>query len=161
MGSGKSTFGKKLAKKLNLNFIDLDQYIESKVGLSIPEIFEERGEEKFREIETSSLQQVLNQEGVIISLGGGTPCFGDNIELINKDSVSIYLNLPPKALYSRLINARASRPLIADKTEEELLEFIENHLAEREPFYNLAQVHYNPLQDTEELLLYKLANYSK
>ncbi|MEJ6735969.1 MAG: shikimate kinase [Flavobacteriales bacterium] len=136
MGSGKTTLAKKLAKKLNRSFYDLDQEIEAKEHLIIPQIFEEKGEEYFRTIESEALKIILaKEEPFILSVGGGTPCFYDNMELINTSGVSIYLKYNAGILASRLINAKVKRPLIKGLNEIELKEFITNKLSERETFY--------------------------
>lgn len=136
MGSGKTTLAKKLAKKLNRSFYDLDQEIEEKEHLVIPQIFEEKGENYFRKIESEVLKIILAKEApFVLSVGGGTPCFYDNMELINKSGVSIYLKYNAGILASRLINAKVKRPLIKGLNEIELKEFITNKLSEREPFY--------------------------
>ncbi len=135
MGSGKTTVGKKLAKKLNLKFIDLDKYIVDKEGLTINEIFEQQGENHFRQLETTYLKELSCQENTLISTGGGTPCFNNNMDVINSTGVSIYLQLNSKAIFNRLVNAKHKRPLLKDKNEQQLLEYINNELSKREPFY--------------------------
>jgi len=136
MGSGKTTLAKKLAKKLNRMFYDLDQEIEEKEHLIIPQIFEQKGEDYFREIESEALKIILaKEEPFVLSVGGGTPCFYENMELINTSGVSIYLKYNAGILASRLINAKVKRPLIKALDEIELNEFITNKLFEREMFY--------------------------
>ena len=141
MGSGKSSLGKKLAKKLNQPFYDLDVVIEEKENKTIAEIFEEKGEEYFRNIERETLHELTdNNSSFVLALGGGTPCFYDNIEFINANGTSIYLKYNAGILHSRLINAKTERPLVKDKTDDELKQFITEKLTEREVFYKQAKL---------------------
>lgn len=135
MGAGKTTVGKQLAKDLGLPFYDLDWYIESRMRKKISEIFKERGEEGFRIIERNMLHEVAEFEDVVISCGGGTPCFFDNMEYMNSNSDVIYLKATPEVLYAHLQMGRSVRPLIANKTKDELLAFIKEQLSYREQFY--------------------------
>ncbi|MEN8885236.1 MAG: shikimate kinase [Winogradskyella sp.] len=143
MGSGKSTIGKELATVLGFSFLDLDDYIISKERISITELFKTKGEIYFRKIETAYLKEVLNfNKDYVIALGGGTPCYSGNIDLIAKstDTVSFYLKLALPALVKRLLPEKDSRPLISHlKTEEDLLEFIGKHLFERVHYYTKAK----------------------
>jgi len=139
MGSGKTTIGKKLANYLKYEFIDLDKLIESKAGLSIVNYFELHGEGAFRALERDVLQKSEFPENVIIATGGGAPCFGDNMEWMNKNGVVAYLSLSPKALASRLEHSKIDRPLIRHLKGAELIEFISSKLQEREVFYNQAK----------------------
>ncbi len=142
MTSGKSLIGSELAKILDMNFIDLDEYIEEKEGDSIKEIFSKKGNIFFRKIENTFLEEILGlKDNLVLSLGGGTPCFANNLELIQRtdEAKSIYLNVSVKELSKRLIVDRENRPLVAHiKTEEEMLEFVGKHLFERLSFYNQA-----------------------
>jgi shikimate kinase len=140
MGCGKSTIGKKLANKLGYGFIDLDDYIEKKSKRTIPEIFRSSGEDFFRGLETYSLKELATLENVVVSTGGGTPCFNNNMDLINSSGISIYLKMSSDTLYSRLRQSRAGRPLIENFNDEELREYIASKLNEREFFY--AQSHF-------------------
>lgn len=141
MGSGKSTLGKKLAIKLNVNFLDLDQFIEEQQEQTIQEIFKTKGEDFFREIERDCLKQVIAlPDNFIIALGGGTPCFYDNMELINKSGVSIYIKYNKGILAHRLMHSKKNRPLINNKNQEGLLEFIETTLLKREVFYDKSSI---------------------
>jgi shikimate kinase len=138
MGSGKTTVGKRVANKLNLTFIDLDNLIETEVGKTISDIFNTQGEQGFRELEKDFLLKVSAQENTIVATGGGTPCFFDNIDLMNTAGTTIYLKMSVKALCNRLQNAKTERPLIKNKSAEELQNFIEKSLAERSVFYEKA-----------------------
>jgi shikimate kinase len=138
MGSGKTTLGNQLAKKLNLPFIDMDLFIENRYHKSIPAIFEEKGEDGFREIERRTLQEISSFENVIISTGGGLPCFFDNMDLMNKSGITIYLKVSVEELTNRLKNAKIKRPLISNKTFDELKEYVKSSLTQREAFYNNA-----------------------
>lgn len=141
MGSGKTTIGQKLSEILKYDFLDLDAYIQNKEGKSIPELFKTKGEIYFRKIESNYLKEVLNKKDSIISLGGGTPCYGSNMEVIkaSNDSTAIYLKASLPNLVERLFDERAKRPLIAHlKSKNELTEFIGKHLFERSAFYSQA-----------------------
>lgn len=143
MGSGKTTVGKRLAKSLSLDFIDLDAYIQAKYRRTIPQLFEERGEDGFRQAERQSLQEVAEFENVVVSTGGGAPCFFDNMELMNKVGTTIYLQAEPEELADRLSASKTVRPLIAGKSRKELVPFIREHLARRERYYLMARIVYH------------------
>ena len=139
MGAGKTTVGKALAKELGVTFYDLDWYIASRMRKTIGQIFEERGEEGFRQIERSMLHEVAEFEDVIISCGGGTPCFFDNIDYMNQQAPVVYLKADPEVLYKHLAMSKNDRPLLRGKSQEELIVFIREQLEKREPFYTKAR----------------------
>lgn len=139
MGAGKTTIGKALAKDLGLMFYDLDWYIESRMRKTVAQIFKERGEEGFREIERNMLHEVAEFENVVISCGGGTPCFFDNMEYMNLQGQTLYLQASPEVLAAHLRMGKSVRPLIAGKTDEELMAFIKESLEKRDPFYTKAK----------------------
>ena len=139
MGSGKTTVGKALSKETGMMFYDLDWYIESRMRKTISQIFAEKGEEGFRQIEYNMLHEVAEFEDVIISCGGGTPCFFDNMDYLNQQGDVVYLKATPETLYKHLLMAKVERPLLKDKTPEELIAYITEHLKEREPFYGKAR----------------------
>jgi shikimate kinase len=139
MGAGKTTVGKALAKELGVTFYDLDWYITSRMRKTIGQIFEERGEEGFRQIERSMLHEVAEFEDVIISCGGGTPCFFDNIDYMNQQAPVVYLKADPEVLYKHLAMSKNDRPLLRGKSQEELIVFIREQLEKREPFYTKAR----------------------
>ncbi|RKS90328.1 shikimate kinase [Flavobacterium limicola] len=141
MGCGKSTIANKLSKNIGIPFVDLDIKIEEKVNLSINAIFEKHGEIFFRKLEHEVFIELLNSpERLIIGLGGGTPCYANNHELLKADNVvSIYLKASIETLFSRLSANKSKRPLIANKSDEEMKEFIAMHLFERSFYYNQAQ----------------------
>ncbi|MDR2948798.1 MAG: shikimate kinase [Dysgonomonas sp.] len=140
MGAGKTTAGRELAKELDLDFIDLDHFIQARYQKSVGQIFEETGESEFRNIERNMLREVGEFEDVVISTGGGTPCFFDNLEYMNQAGTTVYLKATPEALSSRLNTCKEKRPLIRDKDEEELYQFVVDNLAKREPFYSKAKI---------------------
>lgn len=140
MGSGKTTIGNLLAKKIGFSFIDLDHYIESRLLKKIADIFAESGEDAFREIEHKMLLEVSALENIVISTGGGTPCFYDNIEIMNNAGLSIYLKISNEILAKRLQKAKMFRPLIKDKTDEALGSFIIETLTKREKYYAQASL---------------------
>lgn len=138
MGSGKSTLGNALAPLTGLRFIDLDDYIESREGMKITEIFSTRGEQAFREMERAALAEVAAMEDVIVGCGGGTPCRPGAMELMNDRGTTVYLDASFPRLLARLKEGRAKRPLIARLDDEELASFISSSLETRMPYYSLA-----------------------
>lgn len=144
MASGKSTIGRLLASSIKFEFIDLDDYIESNERMSVSEIFDTKGEIYFRKVEHSYLKEILlNKNKFILSLGGGTPCYADNMKLIKSSNktISFYLKASVNELATRLMKEKQQRPLVARfNKEEELTEFIGKHLFERNYFYNQADV---------------------
>ena len=139
MGSGKTTVGHALSQELGLPFYDLDWYIETRMHCTVKQIFDEKGEEGFRKIEHSLLHEVAEFENVIISCGGGTPCFFDNIDYINRQGETVYLKCTTDVLYKHLKMGKTVRPLLLNKTPDEVKTFIESQLKQREPFYAKAK----------------------
>lgn len=151
MGCGKSTHGKKLAKLLGKPFIDLDNYIEKKEESTIDAIFKAKGEDYFREKESEYLKQVINRyPASVVSLGGGTPCFHNNISLLLKSGLAIYIEMPAESLHYRLSQSETARPLMQNKTAEEGLDFVKSLLRKREPFYVQAPITVNGINLTAE-----------
>ncbi|WP_106483971.1 shikimate kinase [Bacteroides sp. Marseille-P3684] len=138
MGSGKTTLGNALARELGLPFFDLDWYIENRFCRTVTRLFEERGEEGFRRIEHEMLHEVAEFEDVVIAAGGGTPCFFDNIDYMNRQAQTVYLKATPEVLFRHLLPGRQKRPLLAGKTDEEMRAYIIESLARRAPFYERA-----------------------
>jgi len=139
MGVGKTTVGKKLAKYFEVDFVDTDRIIERKFSCSVSEYFEKFGEDSFRIEEQKVLKNIINDsEGVIVSVGGGLPCFLGNMELMNTSGITVYLKRPSKELFQRLKQGKSKRPLIAEMSDEQLLVFIEHSLKSREKYYSQA-----------------------
>jgi len=139
MGAGKTTIGRALAKELDVPFYDLDWYIESRRHKTVAQIFAEEGEEAFRRIEHNMLHEVAEFEDVVISCGGGTPCFFDNMEYMNAQGQVVYLKAEPQVLIDHLRMGRTERPLLKGKSPEELEEFIKEQVRARESYYNQAR----------------------
>ena len=139
MGSGKTTVGKALAAELGMRFYDLDWYIEGRMRQTIAQIFSERGEEGFRKVEHNLLHELAEFEDILISCGGGTPCFFDNIDYLNQQGDTLYLKAEPEVLYKHLKMGKTIRPLLLNKTPEEVQHFISEQLQIREPFYQKAR----------------------
>ena len=139
MGSGKTTIGRALSKELNIPFYDLDWYIESRMRKTVKQIFDEKGENGFRKIEQSMLHEVAEFENIILSCGGGTHCFFDNMDYMNAQGETVYLKATPDVLYGHLKMGKSVRPLLLDKTPEEVSLFVRKQLQEREPFYTKAK----------------------
>ena len=141
MGSGKTEIGSRISQKLGMKFIDLDQYIEKKEDSSITKIFEKKGDIYFRKIESKYLHEIIKKDNIILSLGGGTPCYHKNHKIFNSDNnISFYLKYSRKNLSKRLFTIKKNRPLISNfKSEENLLEFVSKHLFEREYYYSMAK----------------------
>lgn len=138
MGSGKSTVGSKLSSETGLPFIDLDKYIQTKEGRTIDDIFNEKGEDYFRETERRLLKEIIKKDNIILSCGGGTPCFFNNMSLMNENGITIYLRMPVAALHSRLLNSKYDRPLVKKMNGDELRNYISVTLEEREKYYRMA-----------------------
>ena len=153
MGAGKTTLGRALAKELNIQFIDLDSYIEERLCKSVSQIFAEKGEAEFRDIERRMLHEAGEFENVVISTGGGTPCFFDNIEYMNRQGATVFLDVPVERLFIRLSIARKKRPLIVGKSDEELRCFIAEQLAKRLPHYSKAKQRFTAdrLEDVKQI----------
>ena len=145
MGCGKSTIAQTLSKIITIPFVDLDEYIEKKTNLSVTAIFEKHGEVYFRKVEHEVFLELLNSsETMIIGLGGGTPCYANNHELLKGENVvAIYLKASIETLFQRLSANKSERPLIANKNDNEMKEFIAMHLFERSFYYNQAQYKVN------------------
>lgn len=139
MGAGKTTIGKALSQDLNIEFYDLDWYIENRMHKTIKQLFDEYGEDGFRQIEHNMLHEVAEFENVIISCGGGTPCFFDNIDYMNQQGETVYLKASPDVLYDHLKMGKTVRPLLLNKTSDEVKVFIKEQLALREPYYSKAK----------------------
>lgn len=143
MGAGKTTLGKAFARAMGLTFVDLDWYIEERYHKTVGQIFTERGEDGFREVERRMLHEVGDFENVVISVGGGTPCFFDNMDYMNEVGETVFLDVDSKVLFRRLKVAKQQRPLLAKKTDEELMAFIQQALQKRLPFYTKARYVFN------------------
>ncbi len=139
MGAGKTTLGRAFAREMNVSFIDLDWYIEERFHKSVRELFTHRGEASFRELERNMLHEVGEFEDVVISTGGGTPCFFDNMEYMNACGQTVFLEVHPDVLFRRLRVATSQRPVLQGKTDEELRAFIAQALQERARYYAQAQ----------------------
>jgi shikimate kinase len=157
MGCGKSTLGKKLASKLNYHFIDSDSEIEQATGMSISQLFDTYGEDYFRDLESDFLETIKDKQQIVLSTGGGMPCFNKNIEKINVIGDSFYMKLSPYELAKRLFHAKKKRPLIQQfEDEEALYYYIKEKLNERKSFYEQAHFTLNGKQQNVQSLLEKL-----
>lgn len=163
MGSGKSTIGKLLATTINSPYKDLDEIIEKETDLSIKNIFEQKGEVFFRKLETRILTELLrSEERFVLSLGGGTPCYGNNMQLIkNQNTISFHLKASNETLSNRLLNQTHERPLIKDLNKNTIGEFIAKHLFERNYFYNQATASIVTEDKTPAEIVGEILNYSK
>ena len=139
MCAGKTTVGKALAKKMGRTFYDLDWYIEERFHSKVPKIFAEQGEERFRDLERRMLHEAEEFENIVLSCGGGTPCFFDNMEYMNQVAETYYLKATPETICSHLKISKGERPLLKGKSPEELYEFVSQQLQERSQFYEKAQ----------------------
>jgi shikimate kinase len=139
MGAGKTTLGKAAARKLGLQFIDLDWYIENRTRRTVKQIFADEGEDGFRLIEQKMLHEVGDFEDVLIAAGGGTPCFFNNMEYMNARGVTVFLEVSETVLVNRLKAGKRKRPLLASKTDDELRGVIRQAMQQRLPFYSQAQ----------------------
>lgn len=140
MGSGKSTVGKKLAARLQYDFVDLDKTIELIAGKSIAAIFDEEGESYFRSKETEVLRSLVGRKNLVVSTGGGTPCHSNNMQWMNEHGVTVYLEMHPGSIYHRIGKNKNERPLIRHLGDVDLMEFIINESDKRKPVYRQAQL---------------------
>ncbi len=140
MASGKTTFGRALASRTGMRHIDLDFYIEQRFHSTVREIFASKGEAEFRRIEGAMLREVGEMNDVIISCGGGTPCFGDNMDYMNSHGVTVCLQASDDVIAARIIQGGNKRPLMAGKSHEEILATIREHMEHRKPFYDRARI---------------------
>ncbi len=158
MGSGKSHISKILSEKLNFSLIDLDKEISKRNKLTIPEIFAKKGEIYFRKLERETLEEILaTEENLVLSLGGGTPAYYNNMEIINSNSQSVFLRTSVGTLTERLSKQKEKRPLIVNIPDEDLPEFIAKHLFERNAFYSKAQFHVSTDSRTPEEIVAEIA----
>ncbi|MHA4894440.1 shikimate kinase [Pedobacter sp. PWIIR3] len=156
MGCGKTTLGKRLAFKMDYQFIDLDHELENAVGMSVGQYFSENGEDAFRALERDLLKSINYPTNCIVSTGGGTPCYFDNMEFMNSTGITIYIEMEPAALAKRLENGKHKRPLIKDLDGEQLVNFIEMKLAERNPFYKRSYMSVDGINITPEKVRHQL-----
>lgn len=140
MGSGKTTHGRKIARMMDYDFVDMDEWIEEQEGRSVTEIFRDNGESWFREKERMAIHALSKLEKIVISTGGGVPCHGNNMELLKASGLTVYIKLPAEALVSRLTGAKSTRPLLEGKSPMEIRQTIHTMLTEREPFYQQAHM---------------------
>jgi len=152
MASGKSFLGKHLAESLGCDFLDLDAMIEKGEGRSISQIFEESGEGVFRDLESRYLKKTQNLKRTIISTGGGTPCFAENMDWMNEVGITIYLKASTEKIAERLKKEKSKRPLVAQKDGKELEKFIADLLEKRESFYQMATFVCNANLDLDKIL---------
>lgn len=146
MGSGKSYWGKKLSTSLDLPCFDLDKEIEKNEGLSIAAIFEAYGEAKFRQLEAQYLRLLAEKEALLLSCGGGTPCFSENMQFMNNNGTTLWLDVPVAVMVNRLKRNKNKRPLIKNLSDSELRLFVEEKLKERRAYYEQAQLIVNPIK---------------
>ncbi len=155
MGSGKTTLGHDLAKRLRCRFVDMDKELENKHQLLIPEIFGKFGEEQFRSWESELLQKLSLEKNLVVATGGGLPCFHKNMELLNQSGITIYLKLSTETIFERLSKRRGNRPLILSFSDAELKEYIQSTLANRESVYMQSKYTVNAeLISVEDLISY-------
>ena len=146
MGSGKTTFGKKLAALLKYDHLDLDQWIEENENITIEAVFKNEGEQFFRELETKYIKKIIEiKKSVVVSLGGGAICFNDNLNLVKKNGLLIYIKLSPLVLTNRIIKSKIKRPLLQNLNRKELLTEIKKLLLKRIKIYEQAHLIFNGL----------------
>jgi len=143
MGAGKTTIGKELASQMKLSFVDLDLFIENRYRKTIPQIFAEKGEDIFREMEQKALHEVAEFEDVVIATGGGAPCFHQNMKFMNESGTTVYLKVSTEELIKRITLHQYTRPVLKGRSDSELKVFVEEMIAKRSPFYEQAHIIFN------------------
>lgn len=155
MASGKTTFGRALAKALGCKFIDLDEYIVDRQAMTVNDIFSKYGEQYFRDLESSSLTDIIDNEApAIVACGGGTPCFGSNLEHMSEAGLTVWLDAPTATILHRLREDRAGRPLVASLDKgNQLDDYVTENLSRRHPFYSRAEMRFDSsrLESTSEI----------
>ena len=152
MGSGKSSVGRKLASELNWNFVDLDEYIEDRCGHSISKLFSHFGETIFRQLEASNVYASALWKNTVVATGGGAPCFFENMDVMNDAGLTIYLDVPVQQIINRIQKDHIERPLVSGKSNEEMHQFVNEHLASRIAHYQQAQLRINAEGSIEEVV---------
>ena len=145
MGCGKTTLGEVLARQRGLRYIDLDEYVEQRCGMTVMEIFDKMGQDRFRELETEALQEVAAMTDVIVGCGGGTPCHSGNMDLMNEAGITVWLTTSPERITARLLlpEQKSKRPKIAHIPDDEVLPLVKRELEARAPYYNKAQLQFD------------------
>ena len=145
MGCGKTTLGEVLARQMGLQYVDLDEYIEDLQGMTVVEIFNTLGENRFRELETEALCEVAAMTDVVVGCGGGTPCYGDNMALMNQAGITVWLTTSPERITARLLlpEQKCKRPKINTLHPDDVLSLVRQELQVRSPFYSQAQLHFD------------------
>lgn len=144
MGSGKTYWGRKLSRALELPLFDLDEQIAAAEGMTIAEIFNRKGESYFRELERDALRAARTEPRFVVSCGGGAPCFFDNMEVMNESGLTVWLDAPVPVMVERLKRRRHERPLIRELDDKALTAYVERKLEERRPFYSRAHLVLDP-----------------
>lgn len=159
MYSGKTTLGRQIARQMGMEFIDLDMAFENRYHLSIPLFFQKYGEQAFRQLESKVLQDTEDMDNIVISTGGGTPCFNNNIDYINRHGISIYLEMTFDAIFSRMVASKKPRPAFANLTEDQRREKVATQLAQREPIYRQAKIIVNGFNPDIEAIINTINTY--
>lgn len=161
MGSGKTRTGRLLASKLGCEFMDIDQLFEEKYRISIRDFFRKYDEKAFRKLEHDLLEQTIHRDDVVYSMGGGTPCFYGNMELLKKTGLTVYIKMPPATLFQRLQSARKQRPVLHDMDSDSLFRHIQEQLSQREPYYSLAEITVDGINLDIEALAWRIKEHQK
>lgn len=156
MGSGKSYWARHLSESMHVPLLDMDDEIEKTSGLSITDIFSQKGERYFRNLEHAMLKELIRKDPLLLSCGGGLPCFNDNMPLMNRHGLTIWLAPPVEVMVERLKRKKYKRPLLKDLDDDQLAAFVTNKLRERSPFYNQAKLIINPVEYSIESLTNKI-----
>lgn len=161
MGSGKTTVGQMISWKLGYSFIDLDTMIEEKYKITIASFFSKFDEKVFRKVENETLKDTISMSDTVVSTGGGTPCYFDNMDIINNSGISVYLKTEVETLHQRLVSSKKKRPLLAGMTSPAIREHIRNQLAFREPFYLRSKIIADGNSSDVDALIKTIYNFAK